>query len=1021
MFVHLHVHSPYSFLDGASPIRQYLEKAAAWNMPAMALTDHHNVSGAVEFHKQALALGIKPIQGAEIICEDDSHLTLLAENERGYENLCRIITDSFKLNRLKPRVRWETLHSFHENLLVLTGCRQSAVCQSLLRKQPDRAQQILQLLLEIFGRENIYLEMINSYLPKTRYILEGLAELHRQTGIPMAASNNVHYIEKQQMKVHDLLVCTRTLTTTTDIHPERPLNAENYFTSPEEMQHRLSDYPEAVQNTLRIVERCTVSLPLGRRMFPNFAGSSPQQSMELLRTLTQQGAERRWGTPTQAHNDRLEHELQIIGQLNAANYFLAVWDIVMYAKKQGIRYAGRGSAADSAVAYCLEITNVDSAARGLLFERFLSLERAQNPDIDIDFDARFRDTIAEYVYEKYGTEHTASVCTFAEYQARSALRDLGRAFGFGRDELQRLTKNIPHVPADGIRSALQRLPELQKHPLNEPKYQKLLDFCAAINRFPRHMGTHLGGIVISGPPLAAVTPLQLSAKNVWITQFDKTTIEDLGLIKLDLLSLRTLSAVQDAAVYMESQGASYEAIPLDDPDTYALLNSGSTVGVFQLESPAQRSLQQRLRADSIEDVVASVALIRPGPIKGDMVEPFIARRHGLEPPSYIHPKLKPILEKTYGVVLYQEQVIEIAAAIAGFSPGESDRLRRAMTKFRSHEEMEAIGQEFTTRAVNQGIEREIAETIFSYILGYAGYGFCEAHAAAFADTAYKTAYLLKHYPAHFYAALLNQQPMGFYPPHTLINQAKQLNITILPLDICESRRAFQASDTEIRVGLQQVKGIEKTDTEMIEGLQKSHPFQSISDFLYKTHLDRDVLENLILAGAFDRFTSNRRQLLWQLPKLLQSRQGQLFVQETGLVLPDFTPWQRWVNEFRVLRLSPTAHIMEFYRQALDKRGVLSTKVLRETTTKRVLTAGLVIRPHRPPTKSGKTVVFLTLEDEYGLVDITIFENVYHKCAKSLFNHSVLLVSGTLDWRDDTALSLLADNVQPLPFPPPNSQ
>lgn len=1021
MFVHLHVHSPYSFLDGASSIQQYLEKAAAWNMPAMALTDHHNVSGAVEFHKRAAELGIKPIQGAEIVCDDGFHLTLLAENERGYENLCRIITDSFKQNRLKPRARWETIASFHKNLLALTGCRQSSVCQAILRKQPEQARETLQKLLEVFGCENVYLEMINSYLPRTRRILEGLAELHRQTGIPMAASNNVHYAEKPQMAVHDLLVCTRTLTTTTDIHPERPLNAENYFAAPEEMQRRLGGFPEAVKNTLRIAERCSVSLPLGRRMFPSFTHSSPQKSIEFLRTLTQQGAEKRWGTPTETQVNRLEHELQIIDQLHAADYFLTVWDIVMYAKREGIRYAGRGSAADSAVAYCLGITNVDSAARGLLFERFLSPERAQNPDIDIDFDARFRDTIAEYVYDKYGTEHTASVCTFAEYRARSALRDLGRAFGFGKDELQRITKNIPHVPADGIRPALQRLPELQKHPLNEAKYQKLLDFCAAINGFPRHMGTHLGGIVISGPPLAAVTPLQLSAKNVWITQFDKTTIEDLGLIKLDLLSLRTLSAVQDAALHMENHGASYEDIPLDDPGTYELLNSGNTVGVFQLESPAQRSLQQRLRADSIEDVVASVALIRPGPIKGDMVEPFIARRHGLEPPSYIHPKLKPILAKTYGVVLYQEQVIEIASEIAGFSPGESDRLRRAMTKFRSHEDMEAIGREFTTRAVGRGIEREIAETIFSYILGYAGYGFCEAHAAAFADTAYKTAYLLQHYPAHFYAALLNQQPMGFYPPHTLINQAKQRNISILPLDISDSKRAFQATDTSIRVGLQQVKGMEKAAAEKIEILQTSHPFQSIGDFLYKTHLHRDVLENLILAGAFDRFMPNRRQLLWQLPKLLQYRQGQLFVQDSGPLLPDFTPWQRWVNEFRVLRLSPTAHIMEFYRQDLDKRGVLPTKALSETQAQRVLTAGLVIRPHRPPTKSGKTVVFLTLEDEYGLVDVTIFENVYRKCAKSLFNHSVLLVSGKLDWRDDAALSLLAENVQPLPFPPPSSQ
>ena len=435
--------------------------------------------------------------------------------------------------------------------------------------------------------------------------------------------------------------------------------------------------------------------------------------------------------------------------------------------KKRIRYAGRGSAADSVVAYCLGITNVDAFARGLLFERFLSLERAQKPDIDIDFDARFRDEIADYVYKRYGENHVASVCMFQTYHARSALRDFGRAFGYTPAELSQLTKNITHCPADGIRGLLQRLPELRRHPLNHPKYARLIDYCAVVAGFPRHVGTHLGGLVISAQPLTMVTPLQPSAKGVLITQFDKNTIEDLGLIKIDLLSLRTLSAVSDVEKKLHDQGFAYEQIPHDDPKTYARLQSGSTVGVFQLESPAQRTLQSRLGSEVFEDIVASVALIRPGPIKGDMVEPFIARRRGLEEVTYIHPKLVQNPRENLWRVLYQEQVIEIATEIAGFTPGESDRLRRAMTRFRSQAEMEKIVRNSSPKQWLMVWNLVLLRKSF-LIVGYAGYGFSEAHAAAFADTAYRTAYLLEHCPAQFYAALSISSPWAFiHPTHSV--------------------------------------------------------------------------------------------------------------------------------------------------------------------------------------------------------------------------------------------------------------
>lgn len=1015
MFVHLHVHSPYSFLDGASPLENILEQAVQWAMPAVALTDHNNVSGAVEFQKKALSLGIKPIQGAEIITEDETHLTLLAENKEGYKSICRILTAGYASNDQRLcRVPWQALAHNPKGLIVLSGCHRSGVSQAILRKDYQRAKVEALRLIEIFGADQVYLEMINSFLPFTKHLLSKTFKLHQELKIPLVATNNVHYLHKDSFPIHDLLVCTRTQTKLSELHPERPLNGENYFASPQEMEKRFAAFPEALTNTLDIAQRCSVALDLEQNLFPRyFPNDEPEKAMQVLTELTWAGANKRYTTITPALCQRIEHELSIISQLDVADYFLAVWDLVQYAQKHNIRYAGRGSAADSAVVYCLEITNVDAFARGLLFERFLSLERAQKPDIDIDFDARYRDQVADYVYQRYGAEQVASVCMFQTYHARSALRDLGKALGYSSSELERLTKNITSVPADGIRALLQRLPELKTHPLHQKKYAKLLDYCVAINGFPRQIGTHLGGLVVSGQPLTNVTPLQPSAKGVLITQFDKHTIEDLGLIKIDLLSLRTLSAVSN--VVKETPELNYNNIPTDDKATFDRLQQGDTVGVFQLESPAQRSLQSRLQADRFEDLVASVALIRPGPIKGNMVDPFIARRHGKEEITYIHPKLEEILAPTYGVVLYQEQVIEIATEIAGFTPGEADRLRKVMTKFRSQAEMESIGKDFIAKATARGVNQATAEVVFSYIVGYAGYGFCEAHAAAFADTAYRTAYLLEHYPAQFYAALLNQQPMGFYPPNTLCVQARSRGITILPLHINESGTEFSGEQNTIRIGLQQVKGMEKGFLKSINQAKGEAPFRSVHDFVYRTNINRDVTENLILGGAFDWFSPNRRALLWNLPMYYQNKQGSLFLETppTNRQIKDFAPLDRWLREYSVLGLAAQQHIMDFFRPRLSRK-VLTSKQVAVRTEGIVQVAGLVIRPHRPPTRSGKTVVFLTLEDEFGLIDVTIFEDIYRKCGKIIFNQPLLLVTGEISRRDPKQItSINATHIQAL--------
>ncbi|MEW6724466.1 MAG: DNA polymerase III subunit alpha [Bacillota bacterium] len=1029
MFTHLHLHSPFSFLDGATALRELVARAAQLGMSALTLTDHDNLCGAVLFQRLALEAGIRPIQGAEVTMEGGYHLTLLATGPAGYSNLCRLLTAAHLGNaRGEPRVKAETLRKHAAGLIVLSGCRRGEIPSCLLRGDRAAARRAAVALRETFGPDSFFLELEGTMLPGTRRLNGELAGLARELGIGVVGTGNVHYGRKDEFFLHDLLTCVRTLTKLDQVHPARRLNAENYLRSPVEMAEVFREYPEAVANTQRIAERCQPAFDAAARRYPLFDALPPGQSArEFLRELVYTGAGQRYGRVDRRIRERLDHELEIIFRLGYEDYFLLVWDVVRYAREQGIRYAGRGSAADSVVAYCLYITEVDAIARRLLFERFMSLERAQKPDIDIDFDARFRDKVTAYVYERYSPDRVATVCTYNTFHGRSALRDFGKAMDFPTEEIDRIAKRLPYYLADDLEKALEVIPELREARIPAARYEQLFRACAAATGFPRHLGTHLGGVVISRDPLTEVTPLQMAAKGVVVTQFDKEYVEELGLIKLDLLSLRTLSAVEETVkkIGREQPGFDYDRISLDDQPTYRMLNRGETIGVFQLESPAQRALQSRLEASEFEDVVASVALIRPGPIKGNMVEPFIARRQGREPITYLHPKLEPILKKTYGVVLFQEQVIEIATVIAGFTPGEADRLRRVMTHARSRREMDEIGCFFIEKAVANGIAYEVAETIFSYIVGYASYGFCEAHAAAFGSTAFKTAYLVKHYPAYFYAAILSQQPMGYYPAHTICTEARRRGITVLPLDINRSARTWTVEEKGrvIRVSLSQVRGISGEQVERIERGREEGAYRSLPQFLRSTGIDREVAENLILGGAFDAICPNRRALVWSLDEAVRWAR---LAQADGLwsgedeprveagAVPDFPPRERFIREYGVLELTPGKHFMDFFRAGLKRKGYWDSRGIRGAENgEEVKVAGLVVRPHRPPTKSGKTIVFLSLEDEHGLIDVTVFEAIYQKYGQFIFGESrPLCVRGKVD-RRGRGVSVIAEEIAPM--------
>ncbi|BDG60426.1 DNA polymerase III subunit alpha [Caldinitratiruptor microaerophilus] len=1048
-FVHLHCHSPFSFLDGASRIGALIEEAAALGMPAIALTDHDNVSGAVEWQRRAQAAGIRPIQGAELTLEGGHHLTLLATGPEGYRNLNRLLTAAhlgyvpgpgtglphrppdWDERRRSPRCPMEYLERYSSGLIALSGCRRGEIPSLILRGRLAEAEAAARRYLAIFGRGNFYLELQATRLPGDRALHGALRDLGEHLGIPLVATANVHYRLREEFPVHDLLTCVRTRTRLDEVHPERRLNAENYLKPPAEMIAAFRDYPGATANTLAIAERCEPVLDLGRRRHPAFPVPGGKPAMQYLRELTYAGARRRYGRVEGEVAARLEHELGIIERLGFADYFLLVWDVCRHAREEGIRYAGRGSAADSVVAYCLEITDVDALRRGLLFERFLSTERAETPDIDVDFDARHRDRVAAYVFERYGADRVAAVATYNTFQARSAVRDLGKAMGLPAGTVDRLARRLPLFAGAGdIERVAACLPELRRSGIPWERLGALVKAAAAVAGLPRHLGTHLGGLVISREPLVAVSPLGWAAKGVPVVQFDKRDVEDLGLIKLDLLSLRTLSAVEDALGHLERAGRplDYERLPLDDPETYRMLRAGDTVGVFQLESPAQRALQARLGAEHLEDIVASVAIIRPGPIKGNMVEPFLARRHGREPVTYLHPSLEPILRKTYGVVLFQEQVIEIAAAVAGFTPGEADQLRRVMTHARDREEMRTIGQRFVEKAVARGVDPAVAETIFSYIRGYASYGFCEAHAAAFATTAYKTAYLVRHHPAEFFAAVLTNQPMGYYPPRVIVEEAKRRGVAVLPPDVNRSRwewtvEAWPESPAgAMRCGLGQVRGLSRAVADaVIREREAGGPYRSLADLCARTPAPRDELEALILAGALDSLNPNRRRLLWELPGTLAAARaaggGRLPLPGvppggTAAAVPDFSPWERFVKEYEVLDVMIGRHAMALHRPRLEARGYRTAAAVRslETGTP-VRVAGLAIRPHRPPTRSGRITVFLSLEDETGFVDVTVWEDVYLRYGHVIFQEPIppLAVQGRVERRGQ-GVSVIASQV-----------
>jgi error-prone DNA polymerase len=1066
MMVHLHVHSPYSFLDGGSDLETLVQRAATLGMPALALTDHDNVCAAVKFVTLCAAYSVVPILGAELTMEDGTHLTLLAQSRQGYANLCGLITVGYTHGgRLTPKLPWPAIgvqdiisSSTHEpgcplgatnhqppasaarlygpscpkhpppalpvdGLFCLSGCRRGRIATLVRARRFEEAAAVAARLRDVFGRDNFYVELQDDLTPHSFRVCLQLAEMAEHLGVGAVATNNVHYATPDDFVTHDILRCVAAKTTREEPHPDRPLNAERYLKSAREMQERFDWRPEAVANTLRIAERCEPALPARVDITPKYDLPAGQADAPgYLRHLVYKGGKSRYRGLDERTTERIEHELQVICDLGYADYFLMAWSVVRWARKEGILVTGRGSAADSCVAYCLMLTDVDVIWRNLPFARFLA--EGKVPDIDLDFPSDRRDDVFHHIVQKYGEAHVGMVCVFHTYWGKGAIRDIGKTLALPAEALSWLSDNVSgFVNADKLDEAFGRYAELRPHGAMKERFQLLFQLCARIAGFPRHIGTHSSGIVISRVPLASIAPLQPSARGITqIWELDKDDAEEIGAIKLDVLSLRMLSAAVDAEADIRRSEPSfrYGRIPLEDPETFQMIRAGKAIGAFQLESAAQLSLAATLQPEHFEDLVASVALIRPGPIQGHVVQRFTACRNGWARVDILHPSLAPILAKTYGCVVFQEQVVQIVAVLTGCSEREADLFRKSITQHTKRGTMEKLHEEFLRKAwaCHPDLSGEKLEILWDQIRGWAGFGFAEGHAASFALTASRTAYLVRHHPAAFFSGEMNHQPMGFYGSNTLAGEARRRGVQVFPVDINRSGDKCCAEDPEaIRLGLRLVNDLREADIEAIVAEQAKEGFRSLLDFCARVVVPRPVVENLILCGAFDSLHEHRRGLLWRLDETLglahsyraeRSEAGQESLAlgtASTLATPiawdidDFSPWDKYMWSWRLVGVTAESHVFAWLRERLALRGVMTAyEALRQKHGALVTVAGLNIRPHRPRTVSGNPVLFTQIEDETEMIQAVALGEVIWQTTSTFLTSPAVVVRGTIERR-----------------------
>jgi DNA-directed DNA polymerase III PolC len=858
MFTHLHIHSAFSFLYGTFTPEALVQGAKEMGYAAIALTDKNGLYGAVRFYQAARSEAMKPILGSEITLRDGTSLILLAISFEGYKNLCRILSETYlrahsEGHRGKPACSLNTLARFSQDLICLTGGRDGRLRQLISIGNLDQAQGWLKRLKRIFGPDHLFVEIQNHGLQNDQALMKASARLAKQVDVALVATHDVAFLDKEDFEVHQRLIGIQKTVHHRDISGVP--NDQFYLKTEKEMQAAVP-YAEALENAAHIARRCQLALPIDQMHPPCYPIPEGGSADRLLARRCFSSLAAQYQPVTYQAMMGLERELDLVRQKGLSGYFLLVKDVGDFAKARGIRCTVRGSAAGSLVTYLL-LGGVDPLEHDLLFERFLNESRSDMPDVDLDFDSVRRDEVIAYVMEKYAGQ-AAMVATIPTFRARGAIRQLGRAFGYSYEKINRLTTFLPYyLKSSQIEEAFHALPELKETPLQEEP--ELLRVAAKISGLPYQLSVHLGGVVIAPEALASWTPVEMSRKGFPVAQYDKDDVEALGLVKLDLLGLRMHTAIQKAVDLLEEQGIFLDlhAMSLDDEKTFRLLRTTETVGVFQVESPGQRQLLGRLQPKKFSDIIAEISLFRPGPMKGDMVTPYVQRRNHREPVCYPHPDLASILHETYGVVLFQEQVLKIAHRIAGFSLAEADQLRRAMTKNRSAAEMERIKVSFIQGAIGQGHTQTTAEEIFAMVASFAGYGFCKAHAASFAHITYQSAFLKAHYPLEFYLGLLNAGHVGSYPKSVILNEAKRKGIEVRTPHINDSCEDYTAENGAIRIGLSAINGMGPQFCKRILRERENGPFTSIKAFCLRANLPQEIILRLSLAGAFLGLPLNR--------------------------------------------------------------------------------------------------------------------------------------------------------------------
>jgi error-prone DNA polymerase len=1048
-YVELHAHSAYSFLDGASQPEELAAAAAELGYPALALTDHDGVYGSLEFANAAKDFGVRPITGAEVTLDGGAHVTLLVETPRGYANLCRLLTAAHAQTRpkegrepLPPSLDQRLLEELHDGLVCLSGCARDG----LAVRDPNAAAR----LADAFGRDDFFVELQRPFERGDTRRNAALRDLAQTLHVRTIATGDVHSHDARRAALQDVLVATRCRTSLDGCERERRGNHESVLAAPADMLERFSDDRDAVERTGELAERLTFDLTeeLGYR-YPDFSDGDEPATAQLRRVCERAFAERYSATDSLLARvrSRLEEELVLIDELGLAGFFLLHWEVLELAREVAYEVRGpgsmrhvlppgrgRGSSVGSLVCYLTGLSHVDPVEHDLSLGRFLNRELSSVPDIDLDFPRDIREKLIVRVTERYGREHASLVASFSTYRSRGAIRDVGKALGLPFAELERLARVTDGWHAQHVAEELLLLPEAQSK-LASPRWRAFAELCGEIAGLPRHISQHPGGMVISSRPLVELVPVQPAAMaGRQMCQWDKDSCADAGFLKIDLLGLGMLSAVEecvDMIARTRGEQIDLSRVRLDDPDVFAEIQNADTVGCFQIESRAQMQTILRTRPENLDDITIQVALVRPGPIQGKAVHPYIERRQKLrEDPSYEppadHPLLREPLRETLGVVVFQDQVLDVAIHLAGFTVGEAEGLRRAMSRKRSHAALESYRTRFVEGALAKGVDDELANTVYDKLVAFSGFGFPKSHSAAFGLLAYQSAWLRHHYSAEFLAALLNAQPMGFYPPATLVRDAQRRGVETRPPDVNQSGVGCDLEDGAVRVGLKYVQGVGEDDAEAVVGERDaSGPYGSIRDLAQRTPLSKDELVALAESGACDCFGLKRRDLLWQLGLVPRStsvpgsggkeKQLALPLEPTAETpsLPDHTVWERMLSDYRTTTLSVGVHPLELMRPHLPS-GTLSTEELLERPNgANVSIAGMVVARQRPSTANG--VVFMLLEDEYAQMNLIVPPQVYDRYRAVIRGEPLILARGRYEHADRNRNVLVRELVSLAPL------